>query len=71
MPCQKIGGVIVCYNRAYKYKSIYFEYNEYTGVSRLNKDGSISTRLGKKFLKLFDEWWKLPKKQQKKYEVTE
>jgi len=27
MPCQKIGGVIVCYNRAYKYKSIYNDKN--------------------------------------------
>ena len=71
MPCKKIGGAIICYNRAYRYKNIYFEYNNFTGVSRLNKDGSISTRLGMKFLELFEEWWNLPKKQRDKYEVTE
>jgi hypothetical protein len=71
MPCKKIGNAIVCYNRAYKYKSIYFEYNNMTGLSRLNKDGSISTRLGRKFLELFEEWWYLPKKERDKYEVTE
>ena len=71
MPCKKIGGAIICYNRVYRYKDIYFEYNEYKGLFRLNKDGSISTRLGRKFLEQFKEWLSLPKKKQKKYEVTE
>ena len=71
MPCKVINRAIICYNRAYKYKSIYFEYNNFTGVSRHNKDGSISTRLGRKFLELFEEWWSLQKNEQKKYEVTE
>ena len=70
MPCRKINGVIFCYNNAYRYKSIYFEFNEWTGVARLNKDGSISKkREGRKFWKEFNEWYALPKKEQEKYLV--
>ena len=70
MPCRKINGVLIRYNNAYRYKSIYFEFNEWLGASRLNKDGSISKKgQGRKFWKEFNEWWALSKEEKKKYLV--
>ena len=70
MPCKRIYGALICYNNCYRYKSIYFEFNEYTGATRLNKDGGISSkREGRKFWKEFNEWWTLSKEERKKYLV--
>ena len=64
MPCVRFGNAIICYDKAYKYKGLYFCFNEYTGPYRLNKDGEPSQRsCGRQFFKLFNEWLSLPEKE--------
>jgi hypothetical protein len=70
MPCKIINGAIICYNNCYRYKSIYFEFGEYTVPKRLNKNGEISQKgEGRKFWTEFNEWLALPEKERKKYLV--
>ena len=61
MPCERFGNVIICSDKAYKYKGLYFCFNENTGPYKLNKNGDPCKRPeGRKFFKLFDEWFNLP-----------
>lgn len=46
MPCKKINGAMFCYNRAYKYKSIYFEYNEMSDYFICKKCGAYLEQRG-------------------------
>lgn len=39
------------------------------GAEKLNKDGNISARTGKKFWKAFQKWFELPEQEKEKYRV--
>lgn len=39
------------------------------GAEKLNKDGNLSVRTGKKFWKAFQKWFELPEQEKEKYRV--
>ena len=44
----------------YQYKGFRFEFHHFCGPTKVNKDGEIAKRQGRKFFKVIDEWIKLP-----------
>ena len=59
----------VTFGKGYHYKGWYFEYdrNKPFGPWPLNKDETPKKRAGKKFYKMFDEFYNLPIEEQEKY----
>lgn len=47
----------------YQYKGFTFEFSNFLGPLKLNKDLMPSARMGRKFFKVFDEWNKLTKEE--------
>jgi hypothetical protein len=59
----------ITFAKTYRYKGWYFEYdrNKPFGPWPLNKDGASKKRAGKKFYKMFDEFYSLPVSEQDNY----
>lgn len=56
---------IICFASIYKYKGWLFEYRPYTGPWPLKKDGEPREKAGRRFYKVFSEWFDLPEDEQK------
>ena len=54
----KVNGIMTVAN-VYKFKGFTFEYSDFLGPLKLNKDLMPSACMGRKFYKAFDEWAKL------------
>ena len=52
----------------YEFEGFRFEYG-FMKMQKLNKDGEVSKRMGRKFFKAFDKWYDLPEKEREKYRV--
>ena len=57
----------LCGPRIYKYKGVEFEIHSWCGPCPLKKDGSPKVRIPKSFWDLFEEFDKMPKKEQEKF----
>lgn len=74
MSCQRISNGFMCSfsTGLYEYKGFRFEMSRF-GPFQINKDGELSKRnfgpRNKAFWKAFEEWQKLSKKEQEKYEL--
>lgn len=55
----------------YEFGGFRFEFRHMVGPAKLNKDGEISKRMGRKFFKAFQQWFDLPEKEREKYRVEE
>ena len=49
MSCVRIGNVIMCGSKVYKYKGYFFEWHSFCGPSPLRKDGELSKKIPKGF----------------------
>jgi len=58
----KIDGILTVAS-IYKFGGFTFEFSNFLGPLKLNKDLNPSTRMGRKFFKAFDEWNKLTKEE--------
>ena len=54
----KIDGIMTVAS-IYQYKGFTFEFSNFLGPLKLNKDLTPSAAMGRKFFKAFDEWYKL------------
>ena len=70
MPCEYYGNVIVCYNKAYRYKGYYFEWHRYGGPSPLKKNGDVRLNYPKGFWDMIEEFVKLSEEDKEKYRVN-
>ena len=52
----------------YEFEGFRFEYG-FMKLQKLNKDGEVSKRMGRKFLSAVGRWEKLSKKEREKYRV--
>lgn len=66
----KVNGCVTCGN-IYHYKGFHFDMHYYCGPIKLNKDGEMAKRTGRKFWKAFIEWQSLSKKEQQKFLISE
>jgi len=64
----KITG-IACSRPRYQYSGYYFEYSEYTGFCKLNKEGEPAKKQGDKFFQTMEKFLKLSVKQKRQYRV--
>lgn len=61
MPCLPINNGFICgFHPVYFYKGFYFEFSNYLGPLKVNKDGEPSKREGMKFWRTVTEWANLP-----------
>jgi hypothetical protein len=58
----KVNGIMTVAN-VYKFKGFTFEYSDFLGPLKLNKDLMPSACMGRKFFKAFDKWDKLTKEE--------
>ena len=58
----RVNGIMTVAN-VYKFKGFTFEYSDFLGPLKLNKDLNPSAAMGRKFFKAFDEWAKLTKEE--------
>ena len=61
----KIDGIMTVAS-IYQYKGFTFEFSNFLGPLKLNKDLNPSAAMGRKFFKAFDEWAKLTKEEKAK-----
>ena len=61
----KIDGIMTVAS-IYQYKGFTFEFSNFLGPLKLNKDLTPSAAMGRKFFKAFDEWAKLTKEEKAK-----
>lgn len=54
----KVNGIMTVAN-VYEFKGFTFEFSNFLGPLKLNKDLNPSACMGRKFFKVFDEWSKL------------
>ena len=59
---------VACYP-VYKFERFRFQFHPRIRPEKLNKDGNISARKGKKFWKTFQKWLELPEQEKEKYRV--
>lgn len=69
MPCTRIPNGIVCWNRRYRFKGFYFEWDSYGGPAQLRKDGELRKRESPGFWEAIGEFQVMPEAQKKQYEV--
>lgn len=65
---EKYTGHVACYP-VYEFEGFRFQFNPIFGAEKLNKDGTLSARTGKKFWKAFQRWFELPEQELEKYRV--
>lgn len=65
------GNIVAIITTAdiYYYKGFLFEFRKYLGPTKLNKDFEPSKRQGDKFYRVFNEWYRLPKRKKEKTRV--
>ena len=69
MSCVRIGNVIMCGSKVYKYKGYFFEWHSFCGPSPLRKDGELSKKIPKGFWDMIDEFCKMTDFEKEPYRV--
>ena len=69
--CVEYKGIhgFVCCPKLYEFNGWFFEDHSYHGPWPLKKDGVPKSRAGRKFWKMYNEFRKLPLKEQKKCRI--
>lgn len=63
------GRGIISLANGYQFGGFYFEWDNYLGPTKMNKDGECSKRTGRKFYKMISEWDKLSKREKEKTRI--
>lgn len=63
------GRGIISVGNGYKFGGFYFEWNNYLGPTKMNKNGEPSKQQGRKFFNMIDRWVKLTDKEKEKTRI--
>lgn len=58
----KVNGIMTVAN-VYKFKGFTFEYSDFLGPLKINKNFEPAAAMGRKFYKIYREWYKLTKEE--------
>ena len=64
----KVNGIMTVAN-VYQYKGFTFEFHTLFGPVKVNKDLNPSARMGRKFYKVYREWYKLTKEEKAETQI--